>query len=143
MEARKPRFSKPTMSLASKTHHQNGRIFGIRWSSVDGPKRCKSAGVEEKLFIRFQKTHKKTEVFENALVWTGPKSVFAMVITELNWRIIYQAMSIFHNCLLVKPFLHVVSGSCVCHQLGAQGDENFQFVSRRHVVNIADHKRLQ
>ena len=54
---------------------QNGCFFirFSRWSSVDGRKRCKNASVDEKLFIRFQE--QKSEVFENALVWTGPQLI--------------------------------------------------------------------
>ena len=51
---------------------QNGCfLMRFRWSSVDGRKRCKNASVDEKLFICFQET--ENEVFENALVWTGPQ----------------------------------------------------------------------
>ena len=55
----------------SQLKKQNGCfLIRFRWCSVDGRKRYKNASVDEKLFIRFKK--QKTEVFENALVWTGP-----------------------------------------------------------------------
>ena len=55
----------------SQLKKQNG-CFLIRfwWSNVDGRKRCKNASVDENFLSVFKK--QKTEVFENALVWTGP-----------------------------------------------------------------------
>ena len=41
----------------SQLKNQNGCFFiRFRWSSLDGQKRCKNVSVDEKLFIRFQKT---------------------------------------------------------------------------------------
>ena len=41
----------------SQLRKQNGSfLIRFRWSSVNGRKRCKSASVDEKLFIRFQET---------------------------------------------------------------------------------------
>ena len=40
---------------------------GLVWTVK---KRCENANVDVNTFMRFQ-----TEVFENALVWTGPKCV--------------------------------------------------------------------
>ena len=57
----------------SQLKKQNGCfLIRFRWCSVDGRKRYKNASVDEKLFIRFQET--ENGGFENALVWTGPKS---------------------------------------------------------------------
>ena len=40
--------------LRVKKNNQYGWKSGIRWSSVDGRKRCKKASEDEKRFIRFQ-----------------------------------------------------------------------------------------
>ena len=42
----------------------------FRWSSVDGGKPCENANVDINTFMCFLET--EIEVFENALVWTGP-----------------------------------------------------------------------
>ena len=58
----------------SQFKKQNGCfLMRFRWSSVDGRKRCKNASDWTKNFLSVFKKQ-KTEVFENALVWTGPKS---------------------------------------------------------------------
>ena len=55
----------------SQLKKQNGCfLIRFRRSSVDGRKRCKNASVDENVLSVFKK--QKTEVFENALVWTGP-----------------------------------------------------------------------
>ena len=45
----------------------------FQWSSVDGGKRCEK---KKKLLCVFKK--QKTEVFENALVCTGPNQIFVL-----------------------------------------------------------------
>ena len=68
VNGRKRRFSKTITSLAlacPELKKQNGCfLIRFRWSSVDGRKRCKN----------FLSVFKKQnmEVFENALMWTGP-----------------------------------------------------------------------
>lgn len=38
---------------------------------------------------------------------------------------------------LVKTFLYIVSGCCICYQLSAESYQDFEFVLSTHIIDIA------